>query len=225
MPAPFGWDPVGFWIPALTLGAMALLLGIGIPLSMRRWNRTDAGERERIASVLSRLAADLDGEFIAPRNVMGVNDDGEEYGPVLDYGTALVRSSDLAVEVGVQVMGGPTGKCLKLRVPLPEGRAWSVAWLHGRFHVRRGDPRELRTFRRAYRSADSQGLPVEARVALLDLDEEAAGVELSAEALTVWVLPPSRRASARIDGVTGAMALLPHVQRTAAVARLLLQDP
>jgi len=224
MPAPFGWDPVGFWVTTLTLGATALILGIGVPLSMRRWNRTDVAERERIASVLSRLAGDLDGAFVGPRDVMGVNDDGEEYGPVLDYGTALVRSADLAVEVGVQVMGGPRGKCLKLRVALPEGRAWSVAWLRERFQVRRGDPRALRTFRRAFRSADPEGLTVEARVALLSLAEEAAGVELSAEALTVWALPPSRRASARIDGVTDAMAVLPHVHRTAAVARLLLQD-
>jgi hypothetical protein len=225
MPAPFGWDQVDFWVPALTLGATALLLGIGIPLSMRRWNRTDAAERERIASVLSRLAGDLGGTFIGPRNVMGVNDDGEEYGPVLDYGTALVRSSDLAVEVGVQVIGGPMGKCLKLRVLLPEGRAWTVAWLRQRVHLRRGDPQALRTFLRAYRSADPEGLTVEARVALLDLAQEAAGVALSAEALTVFALPASRRASAQIDGVTGAVAVLPYVHRTAAAARLLLRDP
>jgi hypothetical protein len=82
MPAPFGWDPVGFWVTTLTprapLGPTALFLGIGIPLSMRRWNRTDVAERQRIASVLSRLAADVDGAFIGPRNVMGVDDEGED---------------------------------------------------------------------------------------------------------------------------------------------------
>lgn len=124
MPAPFGWDPVAFWATTLTLGTYAIISAFAIPWSIRRWNRGDRTERERLAGVLRGLAAEMGGEFVGPRMVMGMTDEDGEYGPVLDYGTAMVTSAGLAIEAGVQVLGGPAGKSLKLRVPLPEGRSW-----------------------------------------------------------------------------------------------------
>jgi hypothetical protein len=223
VPAPFGWNPVDFWVPILTLGASALLMAIGIPLSVRRWSRTDGAERERIAGVLRNLAAELGGEFIGPRDVLGVTEDGEEYGPVPDYGTALVKTEGLAVEVGIQVMGGPNAKSLRVWVPLPPGRAWTVAWLNPRvLGWPRGDPYQLRTFLRRYRSADPERLSQDARAALLNLLRHAADVKLDAGGLTVWALPAGRRATPYIRGVTDAALLVPHVRRTVGVARLLL---
>jgi hypothetical protein len=223
VPAPFGWNPVDFWVPVVTLSASALLMAIGIPLSVRRWDRTDGAERARVAGVLRSLAAELGGEFIGPREVMGVSDDGDEYGPVPDYGTASVTSDGLVVEVGVQVMGGPNGKALKLWVPRPPGRAWTVARLEARAFMRsRGDPHDLRTFRRSFRSAEPDRLSQDARAALLDLLRHASDVKLDAGGLTVWALTAGNRASARIDSVTGVAALVPHVRRAAAAARLLL---
>ena len=52
----------------------------------------------------------------------------------------------------------------------------------------------------------------------------ARDVKLDAGGLTVWALPARSRTNARISGVTDAAALVPHVHRTAAVARLLLAD-
>jgi hypothetical protein len=186
VPAPFGWDPTGFWVTTLTLGTTALLLAIGVPASWRRWRRTDAIERERVANVLDQLARDL---------------------------------------VGVQVFGGTNGKCLRLRVPLPEGRAWSVESLRvRRFRRRRRDPRSPEAFRRAYRTADPERLTVEARVALLDMLDRAVDVVLEPAGLTVWTLRPRGRADPLIDTVTHAEALVPYVHRTAAAALLLLAD-
>ena len=224
MPAPFGWNPVDFWVPAITLGVTALYMAIGIPLSIRRWNRGDLAERERVAGILRSLAAELGGEFIGPREVMGETDDGEPYGPVPDYGTVAVTSAGLTVEVGVQVLGGPNAKSLRMWVPQPPGRSWTVASLHARsFRRPRGDPRDLRTFRRNYRSPDPERLSADARAALLDLLRHATDVRLDAAAgLIVWALPAGRGVNPRIGGVTDAMALVPHVRRTAAVARLLL---
>jgi hypothetical protein len=191
---------------------------------MRHWKETDRAERERVASVLRTLAAELGGDFVGPRDVMGVTDDGEEYGPVPDYGTASVTSQGLAVEVGVQVPGGPNAKSLRIGLPPPPGRTWTVDRLHARAYRRRsrGDPHEPRTFLGSYRSADPERLGPEARAALLDLLRHATDVRLDAGGLTVWALPARRRTDARIDGVTGTAALAPHVHRVAAVARLLL---
>jgi hypothetical protein len=223
VPAPFGLNPVDFWVPALTLGATALFAAIGIPLSFRHWNRTDRAERERIAGVLRTLAAELGGEFTGPRDVMGVDDDGDEYGPVKDYGTASVTSEGLAVEAGVQVLGGPNGKSLRVRVLAPPGRAWRVASLRARsFRRSGGDPRDVRTFQRAYRCAEPERLSPDARAALLDLLRHASDVTLDAGGLTVWALPARKRADARVSGVTDAAAVAPHVRRAAVAARLLL---
>jgi len=227
VPTPFGWNPPDFWVPVITLGVTALYMAIGIPLSTRWWHRTDRTERVRVAGVLRDLAGELGGEFAGPREVMGVDDDGDPYGPVLDYGTALVTSSGLAVEVGVQVMGGSTGKCVRLRAAAPEGRVWIVDRLHARaFRWEHGDPRDLRTFRRSYRTADPERLGPDARAALVELVVRGAvDVRLDGAGLTVWALPPTGRASPRISGITEAAALVPHVRRVAGAARLLLAEP
>jgi hypothetical protein len=225
VPAPFGWDPAGFWITVLVLSAEALVLAIGIPISTRHWHRTDRVERVRVAGILQVLATEMGGEFVEPRQVMGVDDEGDEYGPVPDYGTAAVTSSGLLVEVGVQVLGGPNGKSLRLSVAVPEGRTWSVKALRSRsFRWSQGDPYDLRTFLRSFRTPSPERLTLDARAALVRLLIHAVTVELDADALTVWALPARRRANPRISGVTDAAALVPHVHRTAAAARLLL-DP
>ena len=223
MPAPFGWNPVDFWVPFLTLSAMALLMAVGVPIAMRRWNRSDHAERERVAAVLRSLVAELGGEFIGPRLVMGVSDDGDEYGPVPDYGTASVTASGLTVEVGVQVMGGPTGKCLRVLVPLPPGGTWTVTRLQARaFRWSRGAPSDLRTFRRCYRADGAELLSEDARTALLDLLRDATDVRLDDAGLTVWALRPRQRADPLISGVTSAAALVTYVRRTAAAAARML---
>lgn len=211
-----------FWMPVLVLGGYALLMAIAVPISMRRWNRTDSTERERVAGVLRQLAAQLGGEFVEPRVVRGVDDDGDEYAQ-LDHGTASVPSDGLVVEVAVQVLGTTNGQCLKVRVPVPHGRTWAVPWLHARtFRWSRGDAREPGTFRRAYRSADGHLLSPDARVALLALLDHATDVRLDGTALTMWTHPPRWPPSPRIRAVTDAAALVPHVRRTASAAHLLL---
>jgi len=221
VPTPFGWNPPDFWLTVLMLGGWALFLAITVPISYRRWNRTDAAERERVAGVLRRLAAELGGEFIEPRVARGV-DDGDEYAR-LDHGTASVTCDGLAVEVGVQVIGTTNGQCLKAWVPVPPGRSWAVAWLRARtYRWSRGDPRAMSTFRRAYRSPDPERLSPDARAALLDLLRHASDVSLDAAGLTMWALPPRWPPSPRIRSVSDAEAMVPHVRRTAAAARLLL---
>jgi hypothetical protein len=209
----------------LILGGWALVLAITFPISMRRWERTDRAERERVAGVLRQLAAELGGRFIEPRVVRGV-EDGDEYAQ-LDHGTASVTSEGLAVEVGVQVIGTTNGQCLKVFIPAPPGRTWAVAWLDARVYRglrrwSRGAPGKLSTFRSAYRSADPEQLSLDARVALLDLLRHATDVSLDAAGLTMWTLPARWPPSPRVRSVTDVAALLPHVHRTAAAARLLL---
>jgi len=222
VPAPFGWDPTGFWVTGLTLTVFGLLCGIGIPLASRRWARTDRAERERVAAVLRRLAVGMGGEFVAPREVPVVDDDGNDYGRRPDYGTARVSSSGLLVEIGVQV-GAPAAKCLRVRALLPPGRAWSVKRLRARrlgpWLTRVPAPR---AFRLAYSGAGTEHLNGEARAALLALRAHAVDLWLQPDALVVWVLRASSRSDARVDGVTDAARLVPWVGRTAEVARLLL---
>jgi hypothetical protein len=209
---------------AVTLTIYGLLCGIGIPLASRRWARTDRAERARIAEVLRRLAAEMGGEFVVPREVPVVDDDGHDYGRRPDYGTALVSSLGLVVEVGVQV-GAPAAKCLRVRVLLPPGRAWSVQ----RLRARRLGPWLTRvpapsTFRLAYRGAGTEHLGGEARTTLLALRADAVDLWLQPDALVVWVLRASSRSDARVDGVTDAARLVPYIGLTAEVARLLLAD-
>src|SRR5215831_987215 len=150
------------------LSAQALFLAIGIPIQTRHWNRTDRAERQRVGAVLHELATEMGGEFIEPRQVMGVDDEGDRFGPVPDYGTAAVTSSGLLVEAGVQVMGGPNGKSLRVSVAVPEGRAWTVQRLESRsFRWSGGDPYDMRTFTRSYRTPDPERLGSEARAALV----------------------------------------------------------
>jgi hypothetical protein len=187
-----------------------------------RYNRVDRAERERVAGVLRGLAALTGGAYAGPREVVPVDDDGKRYPPVLDYGTTAVRSAGMMVEAGVQV-GAPAAKCLRLRVPLPPGRAWTVA----RLRARRLGPwltgvPAPRAFRLAYRCSDPDRLSAEARAALLDLRADAVDLWLEPDALTVWVLRPTARNDARVDGVTDAPGLAPYVHRAAAVASLLL---
>ena len=223
MPAPFGWDPAGFWITFLLLSAQALFLVIGIPLTNRRWYRADRAERLRVAAILQHLATEMGGEFIEPREVYGTNDEGEKFGPVTDYGAAAVTSSGLVVEVGVQVMGGPNGKSLRLSVAVPEGRAWTVESLQSRtFRWSGGDPTDMRTFLRSYRTASPERLGRDARAALVELLRHSVTVELDGAGLTAWALPARKSANPLISGVTDAESLVPHVRRTAAAARLLL---
>jgi hypothetical protein len=206
----------------LILGGWGLFLAIAMPISHRRWVRTESAERERVAGVLRQLAAELGGEFIDPRVVRGVDEDGDEYAR-LDYGTAAVTCDGLAIEVGVQVFGTTNGQCLKVWVPAPPGRTWAVAGLCARtYRWSRGDPRKLGTFRRAYRSADPEWISPDARAALLDLVRHARDVSLDGAGLTMWAMPPGWPPSPRIRSVTDAAALVPHARRTAAAARLLL---
>lgn len=107
------------------------------------------------------------------------------------------------------MLGGPNSKSLRLRVPIPHGRRWTVDRL---------DRRAIRRQRRGH----PNGLSPEARAALLELLQHATDVELDAGGLTVWALRANRWTDASIDGVTGAAALVPHVHRVARVARLLL---
>jgi hypothetical protein len=224
VPAPFGWDPAGFWITTLTLGGFALFMAVGIPLSVRRYDRVDRAERERLASVLRGLAALMGGEFAGPREVVAVDDGGGRYPPTLDYGTAIVRSAGLTVEAGVQV-GPPAGKSLRLRVELPPGRAWTVSRLRARrlgpWLTRVPAPR---TFRLAYGCSTPGRLSAGARSALLVLRADVVDLRLEPDALTVWVLRPTARTDARVDGVRDAPSLVAYVHRTAAVARLLLAN-
>lgn len=150
--------------------------------------------------------------------VRGVDDDGDEYAQ-LDHGTASVTSDGLAVEVGVQVIGTTNGQCVKVRVPVPRDRNWAMAWLCARaLRWPRGDPRELS----AFRPASPERLSPEARAALLDLLRHATDVRLDAAGLTMWTVPHRWPPSPRIRGVTDPAALVAHVRRTAAAARLLL---
>ena len=211
-----------FWLTALILGGYGLVMAIVLPISMRRWERTDSAERERVAGVLRHLAAEMGGEFLDPRVVRGVDDDGDAYAQ-LDHGTASVTRGGLTVEVGVQVIGTTNGQCLKVRVPVPQGRTWAVARLRSRdYRWSRGDPGTLGTFRRSYSSAEPERLSKDARVALLDVLQHATDVRLDAEGLTMWTLPPRWPPSPRIRSVSDAAALVPHVHRMAAAARLLL---
>jgi hypothetical protein len=223
MPTPFGWSPPDFWLTVLVLGGWAVLMAIAWPISQRWWNRTDRAERERVAMILQELAAEMGGEFIGPREVRGVGDDGEAWGPVLDHGTASVTSSGLVVEACVQPLGAQNSKCLKLWIAVPAGRSWAVPWLDSRaFHWSLGDPHDLLTFRLSYRSTAAERLSREARAALVDVLRHSRDVRLDTSGLTVWALPPRWRASPSISGLTDAAALVPHVQRAAAAAHLLL---
>ncbi|HSV67260.1 MAG TPA: hypothetical protein VLJ59_15285 [Mycobacteriales bacterium] len=77
MPAPFGWDPAGFWVTTITLGTMAVMLGVGVPWSVRRHRRLDHAERVRVATVLRELAGQAGGQFIPA--AVTVRADGERY--------------------------------------------------------------------------------------------------------------------------------------------------
>jgi hypothetical protein len=135
-----------------------------------------------------------------PREVVPVDDDGKRYPPVLDFGTTAVRSAGMMVEAGVQV-GAPAAKCLRLRIPLPPGRAWTVA----RLRERRLGPwltgvPAPRAFRLAYRCSDPDRLSAEARAALLDLRADAVDLWLEPDALTVRVLRPTARNDTVLTG-------------------------
>jgi hypothetical protein len=129
----------------------------------------------------------------------------------------------------VAILGG-WALVLSIIVPMPEGvdpgpagRTWAAASLSARtYRWLRGDPRKLSTFRRAYRPADPERLSPDARVDLLDLVRHATDVSLDAAGLTTWALPPRWPPGPRIRSVSDAAALVPHVRRTAAAARLLL---
>jgi hypothetical protein len=221
MPTPFGWNPADFWVTFLTLGGTALLMVIGIPISFRASRRLDRSERERVAAVLRELAATLGGEFIGPRKVMRIDEEGDEFGPADDYGTALAVSSGMAVEAGVEVQGALYGRSLRLWVAVPPGRSWAVDRLEARAWRWPGGE-----FGRRYRCANPDRLSRDARAALLDLLRHVEHVELDAAGLTVWALPPrwTQRGTQRVYSIIDAARLVPHVHRTAAAARLLLRD-
>jgi len=208
MPNPFGGEGLsGLWITLLILAGYAIFFAIAMPWSLRRWRRRDESEHERVGMVFRDLAARLGGEFIEPREVMGVDDDGDEYGPVLDHGTVSVRRSGLAVDVGVQPLAGPAGKCVKLRIALPEGRSWAVVTERERDLLR------------------APHLKPDARAELKAHLWHCRRVHVEPAALTAW-MSCSRglwwRAQPDIDGVTTAYALVPHIDRAVAIARLLL---
>jgi hypothetical protein len=104
-------------------------------------------------------------------------------------------------------MAGPAGKCVKLRIALPEGRSWAVV-----------SERERDLLRAAH-------LGQEARRELKALLWDCKDVRVDTALLTVWA-SCSRglwwRAMPHVDGVTTAPALVPHIDRAVAIARLLL---
>lgn len=225
VPAPFGWDPAGFWVTTITLAATAIVLGVGVPWSMRRYRRLDQAERGRVAAVLRELAGHAGGGFV-PAAAVTVHADGEHY-RTTDHGWARVPSGGLLVEVGVEpAVDGATAKSIVVRVSRPADHRWSAPPMTSRpvRRHRRGDPTDPAVFTRAFPGSRPDQLTAQARAALLDLLGRSIRICLDTDTLSVWALPAQtrRRADPRITGLTSATQLLPYLHHTTATASLLL---
>jgi hypothetical protein len=229
MPAPFGWDPVGFWVTTITLATMVVVLAVGVPWSMRRYRRLDRAERRRVEAVLRDLAGQAGGQF-APAAAVTVQDGAEQY-RTIDHGWARLRSGGLLVEVGVEpAVEGAIAKSVLVRVSRPPDTRWSASPMASRsgwgrrLRRDRADLTDPAVFGRAFPGSRPDQLTAEARAALLDLLGHAVRVRLDAETLSVWALPDRTwpRTDPRLGGVTSAARLLPYIHRAAATARLLL---